>query len=338
MQSGLKNWVMMRTLVVLMALGAITSASAQSGAQKPKAAAPKPFSTETTTDDPAYAAYDEGRYVEALKLAQAGAARNEPQAYTLMGQIYAQGQGVAQDDAKAADAYAQGAALGDHHAQFQIGMMLLQGRGIKKNQDKAVSFLELAADKSHALAQYNLALIYVEGVVRPQDFIKAAQYLEKAAAQENPQAQFDLGSLYSAGRGVAQDYAKAAYWTGLAAKAGLMDAELEYGVTLMNGRRVKQNGAEIELVKKDEVTGLKYLETAAEKGNPVAQNRVARAYRFGVGVEYDEVKSAKWHLLARLSGVSDPLMDLFVAKLSQESRDKADKAVGQWQEQRAAAN
>ncbi len=335
-----KPGVTFRTLACALALTAV-SATCPGAAQKPKNAATpvNPFTTETASvnDDPAYAAFDEGRYVEALKLAQAAAAKNEPQAYTLIGQIYEQGLGAAKDDVKAAEAYAQGAALGDYNAQFQIGMMLLQGRGIKKNPDKAVSFLELAAQKNHVLANYNLALVYVEGVTRPQDFVKAAQYLEKAAVQEHPQAQFDLGSLYTAGRGVDQDYAKGAYWTGLAAKAGLVDAQLEYGVTLINGRSVKKNGLEVPIVPKNEVIGLKYLEGAAEKGNPVAQNRVSRAYRFGVGADYDPVASAKWHLLARNAGVSDPLMDLFVAKLPAESREKAQKAADEWLDQRAGA-
>ncbi len=328
-----------RTLLCALALG--TMSAHPSFAQKPKAAAPpaKPFTTETrpVNDDPAYAAFDEGRYVEALKLAKEAAAKNEPQAYTLIGQIYEQGLGAIKDEVKAAEAYAQGAALGDFNAQFQIGMMLLQGRGINKNPDKAVSFLELAAQKNHVLANYNLALIYVEGETRPQDFAKAAQYFEKAAVQEHPQAQFDLGSLYSAGRGVEQDYAKAAYWTELAAKAGLIDAQLEYGVTLINGRSIKKNGLEVPIVPKNEVIGLKYLEAAADKGNPVAQNRVSRAYRFGVGTDYNPVASAKWHLLARNAGVSDPLMDLFVAKLSPDAREKAQKAADEWQDQRAGA-
>ncbi|MBC8050072.1 MAG: sel1 repeat family protein [Chitinophagales bacterium] len=288
-------------------------------------------------EDSAYAAFDEGCYFKALNLAQAAAAKNEPQAYTLIGQIYEQGLGAIKDDVKAAEAYAQGAALGDFNAQFQIGMMLLQGRGINKNPDKAVSFLELAAQKNHVLANYNLALVFVEGVTRPQDFVKAAQYLEKAAVQEHPQAQFDLGSLYTAGRGVDQDYAKGAYWTGLAAKAGLIDAQLEYGVTLINGRRIRQKGSEVEVVPKNEVIGLKYLEAAAEKGNPVAQNRVSRAYRFGVGTDYDPLKSAKWYIIARGAGATDPLMELFFSKLPQETRDRAEKAAEEWYDERASA-
>jgi hypothetical protein len=291
----------------------------------------KPAAAEAKApEDSAYAAFDEGCYVKALRLAQEAAARNEPQAFTLIGQIHEQGLGVPADDAKAAEFYAKGAALGDSHAQFQIGMMLLKGRGVTQNRDKAIGFLELAAGKNHPLALYNIAQVHIER----EDFVTGAQYLEKAAALENTRAQFDLGSLYASGLGVQQDHAKAAYWMGQAAKAGLVDAELEYGVTLINGRRVKQNGMEIDVVKKNEVIGLKYLEAAAEKGNAVAQNRVARAYRFGVGVDYDEVKSAKWHLIARDAGVADPLMDLYVAKLSEASRKRAEEAAQEWRDSR----
>ena len=49
--------------------------------------------------DPAYAAYDSGRYDEALKLATEAAAKGEVQANTLLGLIYEQGLGVRQDEA-----------------------------------------------------------------------------------------------------------------------------------------------------------------------------------------------------------------------------------------------
>ncbi|MDX2265109.1 MAG: tetratricopeptide repeat protein [Hyphomicrobiales bacterium] len=302
------------------------------------AAKGKKFTTEVVpvAEDLAYAAFDEGCYVKAMTLAQAAAARGEAHAFTLIGQMHENGLGVPPSDAKAAEAYQKGAALGDHHAQFQLGMMFLKGRGVKTDPDAAVTLLEQAAAKNHSLAQYNLGLIYVEGEARPQDFARAAALFEKSAQQDNPRAQFDLAAMYAAGRGVPQDLAKAAHWTALAAKAGLTDAELEYGVILIHGRRAKLNGVEVEIVKKDERAGLKYLEAAAEKGSPVAQNRVARAYRFGVGADFDPVASAKWHLLARSSGKSDPLMDLFLASLPEQTRARAEAEADQWRERRAA--
>ena len=48
-------------------------------------------------ESPSYTAYAQGRYLTALKLAEEEAAKGSKEAYTLMGEIYAEGLGVAQD-------------------------------------------------------------------------------------------------------------------------------------------------------------------------------------------------------------------------------------------------
>ena len=68
-----------------------------------------------------YNAYFQGKYITALKLAEQEAQAGSKEAYTLMGEIYAEGLGVAQDFSKAAEAYTKAAALGDANAQFSLG-------------------------------------------------------------------------------------------------------------------------------------------------------------------------------------------------------------------------
>ena len=62
------------------------------------ALAPSPASA---AESPSYAAYFQGRYLTALKLAEAEAAQGSKEAYTLMGEIYSEGLGVAVDLNKA---------------------------------------------------------------------------------------------------------------------------------------------------------------------------------------------------------------------------------------------
>ncbi len=90
-------------------------------------------------ENPSYAAYFQGRYLTALKLAQEEAEQGSKEAFTLMGEIYSEGRGVAQDFAKAADAYAKAADLGDANAQLSLGLMVSEGVGVKKD-------LRIAAD------------------------------------------------------------------------------------------------------------------------------------------------------------------------------------------------
>ena len=69
----------------------------------------------------AYVAYSQGQYMTARKLAETEAAQGSKEAYTLLGEIYEGGFGVAQDYTKAADAYPKGADLGDANSQFALG-------------------------------------------------------------------------------------------------------------------------------------------------------------------------------------------------------------------------
>ncbi|MGI9406092.1 MAG: hypothetical protein ACR2O4_06935, partial [Hyphomicrobiaceae bacterium] len=62
------------------------------------------------------------------------------------------------------------------------------------------------------------------------------------------------------------------------------------------------------------------------------QNRLARLYTAGLGVEESRIEAAKWHLLARAKGVSDFKLDVVISKLSAEDRAEAEQQVAAWNE------
>lgn len=277
--------------------------------------------------DAAYAAFENGRYLTALKLAKQAAANGTAHAWTLIGRIYGEGLGVPRDLKQAAQAYEQGAKRGDVNAQAAIGVMLAKGEGIAKDTKKARHYLKQAAAKGHQDAQYNLGLLIMQGKdgVSP-DIEAGAIWLARAAARGHLAAKYDLGTLYAMGKGVPQDFKKAAYWIGQAAEANMPAAMLDYAVMLFKGRGVK----------KDKKRAFEFFREAALKNNPVAQNRLARLYAFGVVdgeqliVERDYVKAAKWHLIARSQGVADARLDLFLASLKKAERAKADQEAEIW--------
>ncbi len=318
----------MAALSVLAATAFLAFAPAQAARKNPGRAvsswAANQVDASAVADDPAYAAFDVGRYLEARKLAEAAAAKGDGPSYTMLGQLYEQGLGVPKSLSKAADYYAKGAALGDVHSQFSIGVMLAAGQGIKKNKRQAAQFFELAAAKNHPIALYNLALIYAEGRERPQDLRKAAELLEKAANLDHAPAQYDLAGFYKEGRAIAPDDKKYLYWLRRAAENGFTAAELEYGIALFRG---------YGFTEPNHKAGIAMIRRAAEKGNPVAQNRLAHAYAVGAGVRLDKVEAAKWHLLSRYSGQSDFKLDLVVGRLSPDERKKAEKAAFDYQQQ-----
>ena len=306
--------------LVLPSLAANTVKTKTTGAAP--AAVEAPTAEAMPPRDPAYAAFDDGRYLTALELAKTAAAAGEPTAHTLIARLYAEGLGVQRDPKVAADWYGKAAELGDVNAQFALGLLYAKGDGVPKDLDAAAHLFEQAAKAGSVPAKYNLGLLYASGDGRPQDVVKAAALITEAAKGGEPQARFDLGQMYANGAGVQVDEILAAHWTELAAAAGLTDAQVEFAVMLFKGRGT--------LIDKSRAAW--YFTAAAEHGNPIAQNRLANLYAYGVVYTKDVVTAAKWHLLARKAGVSDFRLDLLLGTLKPEQRAQADADATQWLE------
>ena len=70
-------------------------------------------------ESPSFTAYAQGQYMTARKLAETEAAQGSKEAYTLLGEIYEEGLGVAQDYTKAAEPYRKAADLGEPLLQLE---------------------------------------------------------------------------------------------------------------------------------------------------------------------------------------------------------------------------
>ena len=100
-----------------------------------------------------------------------------------------------------------------------------------------------------------------------------------------------------------KDPRESARLLGAAALAWNTDAEVEYGIALFNGTGVAKN----------ESAAANYLSRAARKGSPDrAEPARASCTPRGRGVKADPVQAARWHLIARAGGDSDPFLDDFV--------------------------
>lgn len=272
--------------------------------------------------DPAYEAFDQGKYLTALALAQKAAEGGDPQAHTLVGRIHAEGLGVPQDAGLAAKWYAKAAELGDIEAAFALGVLYARGSGVKKDLARAAGLFETAALKGHPEANYNLALLFLRGQGKTENPQRAFAHMSYAAEKGVVPAQYDLGTLYATGTGTDPNAFEAARWIGKAAVAGHTEAELEYAIILFKGHGVPP----------DPKRGVELLRAAAEKDSAVAQNRLARCLAHGLGVAVDLVEAAKWHAIARGGGIEDAHLDKLVAKLSRTDRAKAERAATEWRE------
>jgi len=120
------------------------------------------------------------------------------------------------DYLKAVQVWRPLAQAGDREAQYRLGVMYAEGKGVASNDAEAALWFERAAEQGEAMAQYNLGASYAEGTGVRQDMTAAAKWFRRAADQGIPLAQLNLGLLYAGGSGVPQDYVEALKWIDLA--------------------------------------------------------------------------------------------------------------------------
>jgi TPR repeat protein len=261
--------------------------------------------------DLAYGAYQRGHYLEAFREATKRIEANpdDSAAMTLLGEIIAGGLGVPIDQAKAVSWYRIASQRGDRNATFALAMMTLRGEGTDKDEAKGLALLEDAAKAGHPAAAYNLGL----AAVTKGDDTRAAMLFRQAAEAGEAAAQHALASLLRTGRGGPRDAFEAAAWMKRSAEAFYEPAEIEYAIMLFNG----------EGTTKDPARAAGLFLRAASRGNPIAQNRLARLRVVGIGVIRDLNDAAAWHALAKAAGRDDPWLDSALAGLTDEERRKA---------------
>lgn len=108
------------------------------------------------------------------------------------------------------------AQAGDAAAQYRLGVMYAEGRGVAPNDAEAALWFERAAEQGEPMAQYNLGASYAGGTGVRKDMAAAAKWFRRAADQGVALAQLNLGLLYANGAGVPQDNVEALKWIDLA--------------------------------------------------------------------------------------------------------------------------
>jgi TPR repeat protein len=127
-------------------------------------------------------AYQSGDYSTALREWQPLAEQGQAGSQYQLGLLYANGKGVARDDAKARLWYEKAAIQGHTEAQVNLGVMLMYARGGQQDYKMAVYYLRLAANQGHDVAQRRLGELYQRGEGVQQDFIKAYMWYSLGSA------------------------------------------------------------------------------------------------------------------------------------------------------------
>lgn len=138
---------------------------------------------------------------------------------------YAEGRGVAQDLAAAADWYRRAAESGLAPAQYRLGSIYEKGLGVAKDFALAQQWYRRAAEAGNVKAMHNLAVLYAEGAGGEPDLKAAAALFRRAADHGVRDSQFNLAILHARGLGVPQDMIEAYKWFAVAARSGDPESE-----------------------------------------------------------------------------------------------------------------
>lgn len=213
-------------------------------------------------------------------------------------------------------------------AQSNLASLYARGEGVPQDDTKAAEWSLLAARQGNALSQFRLGSMYAAGRGVPKDLGKAAEWLEKAALQGVANAQAHLGALYLAGQGVGKDETKGMYWIRKAAELGQPEAVRILAAASAEGRTAKAEPPSFAKSRlaadggdpiaqytlalmyqrgeagapRDPIEAAKWMSRSAEKGYAAAQAQLGFYYANGVGVTRDEEEAARWFKMAVKQG------------------------------------
>ncbi len=112
------------------------------------------------------------------------------------------------------------AEAGQAAGQFGMGLIYANGFGVALDDAQALRWYQLAAEQNHADAQCNIAVMYANGWGVPQSDAEAFKWYSLAADQGVTLAQIAVAKMYSGGHGTAQDNVQAHKWFSIASELG----------------------------------------------------------------------------------------------------------------------
>jgi uncharacterized protein len=232
-----------------------------------------------------------------MDTARAAAATNNPAAEYFLAKHYADGIGIARDDAAAVDYLRRAAAQGYAPAQTGLGSCYAHGLGVTQDLAEALQWYRKAAAQGEPLAEYCLGYACAFGKGITTNYDEAVQWWQKSAEQGQVYAQNALGQFYLNG-GYPGDtnhinFAAAAGWLGKAASQGYAPAMGLLGYMYQFGIGVRHDSRE----------AIRWTRPAADQGDATAEDDLGLMYEDGDGgLPRDEVQAYKWFLLSAKQG------------------------------------
>ena len=202
---------------------------------------------------------------------------------------------------RALTAYNTAADRGYVSALNNLAVLYSSGDGVDEDENKAASLFKRAAQQGHPLAMYNPALRYRDGTGGLKaDPYQAAEWFAKSAESGYVPAMVELGDALKYGRGVRSNPRRAVEWYQRAAEAGSGRAKLQLGLTYFFGRYDPLDPKGSNTIKQDYTLALLWLGRVAETGDSTAQALVALMMEKGRGLPnpQPEIAERYWRMAA----------------------------------------
>lgn len=122
------------------------------------------------------------RLAEGLRLLNAAAEKDDPEALRLLSSMTSEGRGVQQSDREAYTLMRRAAELGSPEAQLAVAEMLATGRGMARDMESAILWGRRAAEQGYAPAQFTMGKTLI-GSRDPERRKEAVEFLEKAVRE-----------------------------------------------------------------------------------------------------------------------------------------------------------
>jgi len=155
----------------------------------------------------------------------------DPQAMTVLGQMYTSGLGIPEDRAVARQWYAQAAAQGHAPAKQPLAILLRDGEGGPVDLSGAYQLVQEAAEAGDVAAAHDLGLMFEQGLGVAADLSAALRWYRVAAEAEAPVTWTTL-ALALAAHGEAEE---GRAWLQRSAEAGYGPGMLILGVWCREG-------------------------------------------------------------------------------------------------------
>jgi len=149
---------------------------------------------------------------EALKWFRRAAEQGHTEGNLCAGVAYYYGEGTNENWAAAAELWLKAAEEGSRLAQYNIGLCYLDGMGVETNLMEAVKWLRKSGAQGVVEARFELAVCLLNATGVEQDTVEAVRLLEELASQGHSRAMYNLGVCHFEGRGVERSMEKAVAW------------------------------------------------------------------------------------------------------------------------------